>query len=30
MSEGSGLKGLLHRLEEPARALEGSKRITLV
>jgi GGDEF domain-containing protein len=30
MSEVSGLKGLLHRLEEPARALEGSKRITLV
>jgi len=30
VSESSGLKGLLHRLEEPARALEGSKRITLV
>lgn len=28
--EGSGLKGLLHRLEEPAQALEGGKRITLV
>ena len=28
--ESSGLKGLLHRMEEPARALEGSKRITLV
>jgi GGDEF domain-containing protein len=28
--ESSGLKGLLHRLEEPARALEGNKRITLV
>lgn len=29
-SESSGLKGLLLRLEEPARALEGNKRITLV
>ena len=28
--ESSGLKGLVQRLEEPARALEGSKRITLV
>jgi GGDEF domain-containing protein len=28
--EGAGLQGLLQRLEEPARALEGSKRITLV
>jgi hypothetical protein len=28
--ESSGLKGMLQRLEEPARALEGNKRITLV
>jgi len=28
--ESSGLSGLVLRLEEPARALEGSKRITLV
>jgi GGDEF domain-containing protein len=28
--ESSGLKGLVARLEEPARALEGNKRITLV
>ncbi len=28
--ESTGLKGMLARLEEPARALEGHKRITLV
>ncbi|HSH91979.1 MAG TPA: hypothetical protein VK996_18490, partial [Ramlibacter sp.] len=28
--ESSGLKGMLARLEEPARSLEGNKRITLV
>ncbi len=28
--ESGGLKALMERLEEPARALEGSKRITLV
>jgi GGDEF domain-containing protein len=30
MRESSGLKAMLQRLEEPARALEGNKRITLV
>jgi GGDEF domain-containing protein len=30
MPESTGLKGMLQRLEEPARALEGNKRITLV
>jgi GGDEF domain-containing protein len=28
--ESTGLKGMLQRLEEPARALDGNKRITLV
>jgi GGDEF domain-containing protein len=28
--DSSGLKGLVQRLEEPARAMEGAKRITLV
>ena len=30
MPEASGMQGLLHRLEEPAKGLDGNKRITLV